>query len=671
MDEMKMPGFGGPGGPGGPMGGPGGPFGGPPKAGYTEKKPQTDWILTESTEYPAGIVLKEGSLPAAPDGKAILMTVDGVPTTIAPGTYAGKVAFTVYTLTNIPDSQADLSTGDFRAALHVRDGQLVPTGIEAAAGPFAVEDGGLKHLDMTTNISDFNGIILDATEASEPYVISDSSFRCSGGGNSEGRGACIMTVGQANVKLQNVEFWNYGTLTAIAACGNSHVEVADSVIYGARDFSAGKLCPWVLGINGSNRLTNAIDQAQVHYHDSIVVAQSWAALSTDSGRGVHLHGERLFSGIGRLEPYRESRKDQYTAVPQLGGKQYGFILGNSAIGECGYVNYADTGFHNTFRDVTFYSPDYIFILSTGQASIDVEGDSLCHSGRIGVLLHKNSGGTVSLKDGKWQVKDTLFMVKSYSETDTTGCFCNCICDGTEIEMGEKGVLFQLMTSDDVGLGVDSTYIVPEIESALHTVSPLPETYMAQKCSGHMPWDNFPVYLVDGQEMAARGDVNAFLQEHPGAEPVMEEASYRIHPATFVLRNLTTSGDVYNGVYERIQVLEVTLEQANLTGIVSSAYTYHTDRDGNQAPAGTAYRKSGEADEHLGIGRVGNTPAPAINNPVHLTMKAGSSWTPTGVSYLSQLTVELGCTIHGTVTVNGQTVAAAGSYSGSIVVTPAE
>ena len=72
------------------------------------------------------------------------------------------------------------------------------------------------------------------------------------------------------------------------------------MIYGARDFSAGKLCPWVLGINGSNRLTNAIDQAQVHYHDSIVVAQSWAALSTDAGRGVRLLGERLFSGIGRL-----------------------------------------------------------------------------------------------------------------------------------------------------------------------------------------------------------------------------------------------------------------------------------------------------------------------------------------------------------------------------------
>lgn len=659
MDHEKMPDF----------GGPGGPMGGPPKAGYREKTYETDWVLTESREYPRGIVLKAGSLPAAPEGKAILMTVDGVPTTIAPGTYPGKVVLTVYTLTHIPATQAELSCGDFRTALYIRDGQLVPTGLEATAGDYTAAPGRLDHVNMTTKIDDWNGIIVDATRPGEPYVIADSTFRCSGGGNSEGRGACVMAVGEANVKLQNVEFWNYGTLTAVMASGKSQVEVADSVIYGARDFSAGKLCPWVLGINGSNRLTNAIDQAQVHYHDSIVVAQSWAALSTDAGRGVRLLGERLFSGIGRLEPYQPSRKDEYTAVPTLGEKKYGFILGNSSIGECGYVNYADTGFHNSFRDVTFYSPDYIFILSTGKASIDVEGDSLCHSNRIGVLFHKNSGGTVSLRGGKWFAKDTLFQVKSYSETDTPGCFCHCVCDGTEIQVGENGVLYQLMTSDDVGLGQDSVFVVPEIESKLHTVAPLPETYMAQKCSGHMPWDEFPVYLVDGQEMAARGDLAQFLAAHPGAEPVMEEASNRIAPATFTLKNLTTSGDVFNGVYQRIQILEVCLDHAALTGTVSSAYTYHVDETGQQAPAGTAYRKSGDADEHLGIGRMGNTPAPSINNPVHLCLKNGAVWTASGTSYLDVLELDENSKIVGTVTVDGTTVSGPGRYQGRIVVTP--
>ena len=131
MNEQKMPDFGGPGGPGGPMGG-------PPKAGYTEKTYETDWILTESTQYPSGIVLKEGSLPAASEGKALLMTVDGVPTTIAPGTYPGKVVFTVYTLTNIP--AAYTRRADAANRIGGRCGELYRSAGTADAGRYDHED---------------------------------------------------------------------------------------------------------------------------------------------------------------------------------------------------------------------------------------------------------------------------------------------------------------------------------------------------------------------------------------------------------------------------------------------------------------------------------------------------------------------------------------------------
>ena len=659
MNEPKRPG------PGGPGGGPGGP---PPKAGYTENRPETDWILTESTAYPNGIYLYDGHLPAAPEGKAILMTVEGVPTTIAPGAYPGKVELIVYTLTHVPDSQAELSTGDFRAAVHVKNGMLQSTALEHLAGPMEETPDGLQNLALTTDLDDFNGIIVDADESSDStYTIRDSRFHCRGGGNSEGRGAGLMTVGTAHVKLDGAEFWNYGTQSAIIASGHSHLEVANSVIYGARDFSAGKLCPWVLGINGANRLTNAIDYAQVDYHDSIVVAQSWAALSTDSGKGVRLTGERLFSGIGRLEPYQEDHAADYTAVPELRGKKYGFYLGNSAIGECGYVNYADAGFHNSFRDVTFYSPDYIFILSTKQASIDVEGDSFCHSGRIGVLWHKNSGGTVSLKGGKWYAEDTLFQTKSYSSTDTIGCYCHTVCDGTDITLGKGGVLYQLMTSDDVGLMGPSTFTVPEIEWKLDTVEKLPETYPAQKMFAVNPILKYPIYLVDGHEVPVKGDVTAFLAEHPQAEKVMYDAPYRIQPATFTLKNLNTAGDIFNGVYQRIQVLDVTLEHASVRGTISSAHTYHVDKQGNQVPAGTSYSKFGREDEHLGIGRMGNTPAPAINNPVHLTLRNGATWTPTGDSYLEQLDLDESSRVEGRILVDGKEVSGPGRYTGSILV----
>ena len=673
-DEKKMP-MNGPGGPGGPEG-PGGPDGFPggfPSPSYVEKRPETDWILTESAEYPKGIVLYEGSLPAAPEGKALLMTVDGVVAEIAPGVYPGKVKFTVYELASVPKSQGDMSSGDFRTALYIMDGKEVPTGVESAAGSYQFSDKTLSGVKLTTAIDDFNGVIIGAEEYDpEPVVIRDSVFCMNGGGTSEGKGAAVNAVGKSNVKLENVEFWDYGTVTAIMASGEAHVEVADSVIYGARDFTKGKLCPWVLGINGSNRLTNAIDRAKVYYHDSIAVAQSWAALSTDAGAGVRFVGENLFAGIGRLEPYNESNAEEYDAVPEAAGKKYGFILGNSAIGECGYINYADTGFHNSFKDVTFLSPDYIFILSTSDASIDVSGNSSLYSGRFGVLIHKNHGGTVCLQGGKVHAERALFLIKSWSETDTDGCWPNCIVDGAEVTLGKGGVLYQLMTSDDSGLtpGKPSSYTVPEIEADLSKAPKLPETYRTQKLvQGFPPHVKYPVFTVDGQEVTVKDDVDAFLKANPTAEPTIYDAPYRLEPAHFTLKNTSAEGDIFNGVYARIQVLDVTVDNASLTGTVSSAYTVHVDENGKPCAPGTTYRKDGREDEHLGLGRMANTPAPSINNPVHLTLRSGASWTPAAVSYLDELHVEPGCTVNGSVTVDGAPVSLPGDFRGAIVVKP--
>ena len=154
-----------------------------------------------------------------------------------------------------------------------------------------------------------------------------------------------------------------------------------------------------------------------------------------------------------------------------------------------------------------------------------------------------------------------------------------------------------------------------------------------------------------------------------AEKVMYDAPYRIQPATFTLKNLNTAGDIFNGVYQRIQVLDVNLEHASVQGTISSAHTYHVDKQGNQVPAGTSYSKFGREDEHLGIGRMGNTPAPAINNPVHLTLRNGAIWTPTGDSYLEQLDLDESSRVEGRILVDGAEVSGPGRYTGSILVRP--
>jgi hypothetical protein len=75
-----------------------------------------------------------------------------------------------------------------------------------------------------------------------------------------------------------------------------------------------------------------------------------------------------------------------------------------------------------------------------------------------------------------------------------------------------------------------------------------------------------------------------------------------------------------------------------------------------------------------LGEVTNTPAPALNNGVIVSLTA-SNWTITGASYLTSLTIDGGSTIAApegskvTMTVNGKpTPIKAGAYKGKIVFT---
>jgi hypothetical protein len=52
------------------------------------------WTVT-GTSYITGLTIADGATVAAPAGKALTMTVDGVETAVAPGTYKGKIVLTV------------------------------------------------------------------------------------------------------------------------------------------------------------------------------------------------------------------------------------------------------------------------------------------------------------------------------------------------------------------------------------------------------------------------------------------------------------------------------------------------------------------------------------------------------------------------------------------------
>jgi hypothetical protein len=115
-------------------------------------------------------------------------------------------------------------------------------------------------------------------------------------------------------------------------------------------------------------------------------------------------------------------------------------------------------------------------------------------------------------------------------------------------------------------------------------------------------------------------------------------------------------------------LGLTFNNAGITGVISASDALHYYN-------GKYYTKIGKADA-MAFNRVINTPRPAVNNGVIVTLTNGSKWTVTGTSYLTKLVIEKGASVTApsghklTMTDDGNPITniTAGAYTGNIVLT---
>ena len=523
-----------------------------------------------------------------------------------------------------------------------------------------VTDNGVKDFTVTAANEQVVGLVVSGDPSGEPVVIENGRIELTR------RGTGISLTG-GNAVIDNVVVWNKAT-EGVSASGDAVATLKNVVVYGEQDIETyRRVSPFALGLAGSMRVTNAVGQSQVTYEDSLVVSGSWAPLSTDAGQGVTLTTHNVLAGVGWLEVAEEGK--EYTATKEVGGVTYGFTLGDSAHYNSGYVSYCDSGFHNYYYDSEFYGTDYVIILSSSVSSATMVNDQ-CYSDRIGIMWHKNQGGTVDITGGSLYADRCLFMMKGYSDLDTDGCFTSLTVDGTDLSVGEENVLLQLMTSDDCGLNYEALQ-VPAVEDDFSQVGCLVGTMVQKTYSEGFPPTIMYVFDVNGEEVGVSADeYDAFVAENPTAEPVMVEYEPQ-KDCTAAFKNLSVEGDIYNAVWQAYQGLDVTFDDAEITGVISSAWANHVDADGNALPGGTVIPADSSLDCHLGIGRVKNTAAAVVNNPVYLTLENGAVWNVTGTSYLAKLTVD-GAAVNGVVTVDGSQIdtSAGGSWEGEIVVTPA-
>ncbi len=120
----------------------------------------------------------------------------------------------------------------------------------------------------------------------------------------------------------------------------------------------------------------------------------------------------------------------------------------------------------------------------------------------------------------------------------------------------------------------------------------------------------------------------------------------------LLTDMDITGDVIHEDYQRDLTLD--LRNTALTGAVNSYDCDHW----NAVAAEEGFSDFALDDSY------------ATPHGVFLTLDSGSSWTVTGESTLSGLTIEEGAVVNGSMTVDGvATPIQAGSYSGNIVLTP--
>jgi hypothetical protein len=158
-------------------------------------------------------------------------------------------------------------------------------------------------------------------------------------------------------------------------------------------------------------------------------------------------------------------------------------------------------------------------------------------------------------------------------------------------------------------------------------------------------------------------------------------------ALATLSNIALTGDFYNSMRGDVpgafgppspRNMAITLVNADITGVISSSTATHLLNEihppiGVDETTGLPYINEGHEEDYKYLGMVTNTPGPAVNNGVIVSLDADSSWTLTGTCYLTGLGLDEGSVIAGlngagvTMTVDGvETAIAPGAYTGAIV-----
>jgi len=598
--------------------------------------------LTETTTASA-LTIEEGGVITVPDGNSLSLTVNGVDTgselaaltdgyggaatAIAAGTYRGTVILTVAEATDV--AYDDL-TFPFRQAIYVdADGIDETKSVPSAVLGGTVTDTAASGIRLLSNGEAFNGVYVSGGT----YTLTKPRIAYTGDGRCDfvGYGAAVVGTGEGTtLVLDGATIRNEGVVrTAVIADATANVVVKNSTIHCANgtlpteyvptgDTRYMMNVPWMLGLSGNVRATNLLGAStKASYINSSISSETWGALSVDGGSSCTL------TAIN-------------STIANTGGEGYGsYAIGNVTehflgctfdVGDYALIHWgASAHYGDSTKDAVADLNDSLELgLSSAELNKLKVKPTVVNAGRFMVLWY--AAGSVTI-DGGTEVNTgaTAFMCKAVAGSVTVDG-----SEGAAINPG-NGIIFQLMDTDR-----PSSVTVSGKPWKTETIG----TYTEPTGS---PTKSSSWVTTSAQSTDAKG--------------------------TFT--DIDLKGDFYNSVRGggnaslQGQNLVLTFTGSTVEGVISAGTSKH-----NVSTITSA--------EYREISEVTNTPTAVVNNGVIVTLGAGSSWTVTGTSYLSALTLASDASVTApsgrtaTLTVDGTAteLKPGGTYMGALTLTVA-
>ena len=574
--------------------------------------PELEAVVVEASGPVDEVSIEEGQELRGPNGEIVTMTVGGVQTDVVPGeTYTGDIYLTLTDEdTLMGPNMGSACAYWLRAAEYYKDGALVASkSVSAAVG----EDKSI----VSTGVN-FNGVMITG-EGETSVGGYDIDLTGWGENDMGGVGAGIYAVGDGlTATVYDTTIRTHGaTRTAVFTGGDSVVALNGVHVFtysgdlpeGTGDLNNMEV-PWMLGLIGTCRATNALGGTATTWTDSTIVAHDWGALSTDSLGSSYDAGSHSGGNV------------QLTTVNSYIATLYS-----------GYGAYADGGAVDRFIESTMDVAD-IALIMTGTGEGTFRG-SYVNAGSNAVMVHAGGGGTINAEGSLFRVGGTAFLIKDSKMTvniDNSYFFF----DGTAQFDPDLASAYGLDLSDPI-------FDYETYDRALYN-------------------DLTATNIVKVQHNADAGSGSDASQE-----PVVVNVSNCALEGDF----LNTCADVLT-VTTYMMGNEVTRDRPSRSmelNITDSTVTGAISLGEDQWASNDLVTVSGGVNDFqyacgttLGFYTDGE-------HGLELTLE-GSSWTVTRDSYLTKLTIDATSVIEGVMTVDGErTPIEPGIYEGEIVLSP--